>query len=106
VAYGLLASRIVCVIQDFYVMRLAKARGWVNPRIWMNVLVQGVVGGVFGLAYLFIPADSWWLLVPAVLHGVSVFAWLVRQQIGKVLREKTTRWPLLRRISNSALLRM
>jgi O-antigen/teichoic acid export membrane protein len=92
VAYGVLASRVVWVVQDFYVMRLAKARGWLSGQLWLSALGQGLVGGILALTYLFVPADSFWLLVPAGLHAVIVGGWLLRHPIGKVAAGLGFRW--------------
>jgi O-antigen/teichoic acid export membrane protein len=92
VAYGLLGSRVVCVAQDFYVMRLASARGWLSGQIWLSLLAQGLVGGVFALAYLVLPYDSTWLLLPASLHGALVATWLLRHPLGKLASGLGFRW--------------
>ena len=81
VAYGFLASRTVFLAQDIYVIRLVKATGWFNRRIWLAVVVQGLIGGVFALLYLVVPANSIWLLVPAVLHAGLVGTWLLRHPL-------------------------
>jgi O-antigen/teichoic acid export membrane protein len=84
VAYGFLASRIVLLAQDIYVIRLVKATGWFNLRIWLGVVVQGLLGGLFALVYLVAPYDSAWLLVPAALHAGLVATWLLRHPLRRL----------------------
>ncbi len=42
---------------------------------------QSLVTAVFALAYLFIKNPSYWLLIPAALHGILGAAWLLHQPL-------------------------
>jgi O-antigen/teichoic acid export membrane protein len=79
-AYGFLCSRIAYVAQDLYTVRLIQAGGWLDPRTWMKTGAQGLVAVVFALPYGALPANSYWLLIAAALHGAFVAAWLLRRQ--------------------------
>jgi len=85
VAYGFLFSRIALVAQDLYVIRLIRAGGWLDRRTWLKVVTQGLVGAVFALSYFAVQRDAYWLLIPALLHGGLVAAWLVRRPLRKFL---------------------
>ncbi len=84
-AYGFLLSRVALVAQDIYTVRLIQAGGWLNPRTWWQIAAQGLVAAGFALAYRVIPGDSYWLLLPAALHGVGVAAWLLRAPLRRYL---------------------
>lgn len=84
VAWGVLASRIVIVAQDLYVIRLVRGGGWLALRTWWHLLAQCVVGAVFFAASLLLPRHTYWEIIPAALHGCLVTAWLLRQQLRKV----------------------
>ena len=43
------------------------------------------VGGAFFAVSRPLPRDSWWLIVPAALHGGLIIGWLLRRQIARVL---------------------
>jgi O-antigen/teichoic acid export membrane protein len=81
VAYGFLASRACYVLQDFYAIRLLKARGWLSGLIWRHAGMQLLVASIFALVYFFLPRDSIWLLIPASLHGIGVTLWLLRKRL-------------------------
>jgi hypothetical protein len=83
VAYGYLFSRLALVAQDLFTIRLLKAGGWLDVRNWKHAVAQCCAGAVFALGYLFIPRDSLWLLVPALLHGGLVAAWILRRPLYK-----------------------
>ena len=83
--YGFLASRIACVAQDLYTIRLIQAGGWLDPRTWRKIAGQSLLAAVFVPAYLLFKSPSYWLLIPAALHGVVVTAWLLRQPLRKFL---------------------
>ena len=83
VAWGVLASRIGVVAQDLYVIRLVGGGGWLAWRTWRHLLKQCIVGAVFFAASRFLPRDSYWEIVPAVLHGSAVAGWLLRRQLRK-----------------------
>jgi hypothetical protein len=85
VAWGVLASRIPLIAQDLYAIHLVGGGGWLAWTTWRNLLVQTVVGGAFFAISLFLPPNSYWLIVPAVLHGGLVMAWLLRHQLRKFL---------------------
>lgn len=85
VAYGFLCSRIVNLAQDVYTLLLIKAGGWFSPQTWKSIGAQLVVGGIFGCACLSVPRESYWLLIPATLHGGLVAAWLSRHYVRKFL---------------------
>ena len=88
VAWGVLASRIAVIAQDLYAIRLIDGGGWLAWQTWRNLLIQCAVGGAFfGISRL-LPTDSYWLLVPAALHGALMGAWLLRHQLKKILRTK------------------
>jgi O-antigen/teichoic acid export membrane protein len=84
-AYGFLFSRIAFLAQDLFTIHLIKAGGWLNPHTWLKIGAQGVVGIVFASSYLALKQDSYWLLIPAVLHGGLVAAWLLRHTFRKML---------------------
>jgi O-antigen/teichoic acid export membrane protein len=68
-AYGFLFSRIALVAQDLFTIRLLKAGGWLDLHTWGKIGAQSLVGAVFALSYFIFQRDSYWLLIPAVLHG-------------------------------------
>lgn len=84
-AYGFLVSRIGCVAQDLYLIRLIKAGGWLAPGTWRELAGQSMVAAIFALVYLALPRLSYWLLIPAVLHGGLMAAWLLRGPLRKLL---------------------
>jgi O-antigen/teichoic acid export membrane protein len=77
-AYGFLFSRLGYLAQDVFTIRLIGARGWLQFSTWKNAALQGLVGSLFGLSYLWLSRYSLWLLVPAFLHGSLVSLWLLR----------------------------
>ncbi len=83
-AYGFLFSRIAFLAQDLFTIHLIKAGGWLDPRTWLKTAAQGAVGAAFALSYFLFKPDSYWLLIPAVLHGALVTTWLVRHQLRKL----------------------
>ena len=84
-AYGYLFSRIGLVAQDLYTIRLVEAGGWLDPRTWQKVALQGLVAAAFSLVYLAVPRLSYWLLIPATLHGALVAAWVLRLPLRRAL---------------------
>ncbi len=84
-AYGFLFSRIALVAQDLFAIRLIKAGGWLDVHTWLKAGAQGLIGAGFALVYLFIPRDSYWLLIPAGIQGGLVAAWLLRQPLRKFI---------------------
>lgn len=83
-AYGFLASRVVCLAQDIFVMRLVSARGWWSGQTWRALGGQGLVAAVFWSANLIWPPASAGMLFLALLHGGLVAAWLLRQPLRKL----------------------
>lgn len=81
--YGFLFSRMACLAQDVFVIRLVKAHGWFARGVWLEVARQSLAAGLFALMYLWLPSQSFWLLVPAALHGGVVAIWLLRHQLKK-----------------------
>ncbi len=84
-AYGFLCSRIVFLAQDVFVITLVKARGWFARRVWLEVAAQGLIGGLFATLFLVLPRESYWLLIPAALHGGLVALWLLRLPLRRTL---------------------
>ena len=84
-AYGYLFSRIGLVAQDLYTIRLMEAGGWLDSRTWQRVALQGLVAAAFSLVYLAVPRLSYWLLIPATLHGCLVAAWILRHNLRRAL---------------------
>jgi len=87
-AYGYLISRIALVAQDLYTIRLIHARGWLDPNTWKQMGIQTPVAVVFSLAYGYLPANSYWLLLPATVHGGLVAAWLLREPLRQRLARR------------------
>ena len=86
-AYGFLMSRAALVAQDVYAIRLIHAGGWLDRRTWRKVAAQGLVAAGFALSYWVVPFTSYWLLVPALLHGGVVAAWLLRSPLRRYLAD-------------------
>jgi len=84
-AYGFLFSRVALVAQDLFTIRLLKAGGWLTRRTWEKIGAQVLVGAVFALSYFIFQRDSYWLLIPAALHGGFIGVWLLRHQLRKTL---------------------
>jgi hypothetical protein len=72
---------------------LVGAKGWLNPRLWLGVAAQAGVAGAFATAYLLLPPDSIWLLLFALLHGLTVAAWLLRHPLKRVINLRFARQP-------------
>jgi O-antigen/teichoic acid export membrane protein len=85
VAWGVLASRITVIAQDLYAIRLIGGGGWLAWHTWRNLFLQFAIGGAFFAASRLLPAQSWWLIIPAALHGGLMAAWLLRHQIRKLI---------------------
>ncbi len=79
--WGVLLSRVVTFVQDVYVIRMVGGGAWLAAKTWGHLLAQCLVGAGFATAYLFFPRDSFWLVVPAGLHGIGVAAWLARKYV-------------------------
>lgn len=86
VAWGVLASRIVVVAQDLYVIRLVGGGGWLALRTWRHLLAQCAVGAAFFAAsWLLLPQSTYWTIAPAALHGTLVAGWLLRHHLRKFM---------------------
>jgi len=83
--YGYLLSRTAMVAQDLYTIRLIRAGGWLDPHTWRRFAGQLLVAGLFALACGRLPQQSYWMLIPAALHGGLMAAWLARQPLRKFL---------------------
>jgi len=86
-AYGFLCARITNVAQDLFAIRLLKAGGWLDISTWEKMATQALVAVAFSSPYLFFHVNSYWLLIPAVLHGGLVVFWYLRQPILKLLAQ-------------------
>jgi O-antigen/teichoic acid export membrane protein len=84
-AYGFLFSRIALVAQDLFTIRLLKAGGWLDARTWEKIGAQSLVGAAFAASYFIFQRDSYWLLIPAALHGGLVALWISRHSLRKFL---------------------
>jgi O-antigen/teichoic acid export membrane protein len=91
VAWALLFSRISLFIQDLYVIRLVHAGGWLAARTWAHLAFQVVLGGLFFSTVFLWPRTSLWQVIPSILHGGFVTAWLLRQPAGKFLQSMRPR---------------
>jgi hypothetical protein len=67
-----------------------KAGGWLDLRTWQKITGQGLVAAAFASAYLLFSKNSYWLLIPAVLHGGLVALWLLRKSLRRVLDDSTS----------------
>jgi O-antigen/teichoic acid export membrane protein len=77
-AWAFLASRIVVVIQDVFVIRLIRAGGWLAARTWQSLGLQIAAGFAFFCLGFFWPRVSLWQTIPAFVHGIAVATWLLR----------------------------
>jgi O-antigen/teichoic acid export membrane protein len=87
-AYGFLFSRLAYLAQDLFTIRLLKAGGWLDYHTWLKMGAQGLVSAVFALSYFWFRPNSYWLLVPATLHGGLVAAWILRRPLRNLLVKK------------------
>jgi O-antigen/teichoic acid export membrane protein len=81
VAFGYLASRLVLVAQDLFVMRLIGAGGWLAPETWMKVLGQVAVASVFALAGGMVGDRPALLLLFAGVHAALVGGFIMAEQL-------------------------
>jgi O-antigen/teichoic acid export membrane protein len=86
VAWAFLISRAVPFAQDLFVIRLVGAGGWLAGRTWKHLALQLVIGYVFFSTAWLWPRISLWQLIPALLHGGLVAAWLLRHPMSNFLR--------------------
>ena len=82
-AWGFALSRFPYVLQDIYTARLVGARGWLDWKVLGSIGTQGLVAAFFALSYLVFEPTSPWLLIPGVLHGGLMAAWLLRQPLSR-----------------------
>ena len=83
VAWAFLFSRSFLIIQDLFVIYLVKAGGWLAIRTWKHLGLQLAIGLGFLSTALVWPPTSLWQLLPALLHGAIVSAWLLRKPAAK-----------------------
>jgi O-antigen/teichoic acid export membrane protein len=76
VAYGLVASRVVCVFQDLYVARMVGAKGWLSLTNWRRILIQVAVAFGFLALRWNLPLSTWASLGFALLHAGLIGTWL------------------------------
>lgn len=84
VAYGFLLSRIAFIAQDFLVMQLIGARGWLKLERWLHLIAQVLIGTVFLVFLRLLHPPFATQLSLALLHGVAVTAWLLRNDFAKL----------------------
>ncbi|MGH8093195.1 MAG: lipopolysaccharide biosynthesis protein [Chthoniobacterales bacterium] len=89
VAYGFLLSRIAFIAQDFFVMNLIKARGWLKPSRWLHLVLQLSLGAIFWVMLRNAQFSLTLQLCFALLHGAAVAAWLLRNDIA-ILRSRVS----------------
>jgi O-antigen/teichoic acid export membrane protein len=82
-AWGFVLSRFPYVLQDIYTARVIGARGWLDWKVLGSTAAQGLVAAVFALSYLVFEPTSPWLLIPGLIHGGVVAAWLLRQPLSR-----------------------
>ncbi|MBA2434089.1 MAG: oligosaccharide flippase family protein [Chthoniobacterales bacterium] len=87
VAYGFLASRAAFVAQDFFVMKMIQARGWLKPSRWLYLVFQLLLGTVIWFLLRTAHLNLTLQLCLALLHGAAVAAWLLRKDIA-ILRRR------------------
>lgn len=81
VAYGFLVSRLALLLQDFFVIHLTKARGWLDPARWLYSCAQVLIGGAFWLLILLTHPTVPVQLGLALIHGGVIAAWLIRKDL-------------------------
>lgn len=72
VAWALVISRMVLVVQDLYVIRLLRAGGWLAAKTWKHLGGQIVLGLIFFPTAWLWARTSFWQLIPASLHATLV----------------------------------
>lgn len=82
VAYGFLASRIAFLAQDFIVIFLIRARGWLKPARGLHLALQLTLGAIFWLLLRRFQFRLTTQFSFALLHGFAVATWLMRKDIG------------------------
>ena len=85
VAWAFLASRVVLVTQDLFVIRLVRAGGWLSIDTWKTFGFQLAVGLAFSSTELIWSRTSLLQIIPATAHGVIVSGWLLRHPMRSVL---------------------
>jgi O-antigen/teichoic acid export membrane protein len=76
VAYGLLVSRVIVVIEDIYVARIVGAKGWFSLKSWRRILLQVALALVFLAIRPNIASSLWASIGLACLHGGLIGSWL------------------------------
>jgi len=85
VAWAFVFSRSVLIIQDLFVIHLVRAGGWLAVRTWKHLGLQITIGLGFLSTALIWPRVSLWQLLPALVHGAVVSAWLLRNAAANFL---------------------
>ncbi|MEO8352975.1 MAG: oligosaccharide flippase family protein [Chthoniobacteraceae bacterium] len=85
VAYGFLISRVAFIAQDFFVMKLIGARGWLAFARWSHLGVQIILGVAFWLIMRSLQASLLTQALLALVHGSAVAAWLLRRDLASGL---------------------
>jgi len=91
VAWAFLASRLVLVLQDLFVIRLVGGGGWLALRTWKRLAMQTAIGVFFSAIGLAWPRTSAWQFILALLHGAGVAGWLLRHAAGNFIRGTRSR---------------
>jgi O-antigen/teichoic acid export membrane protein len=81
VAYGFLISRIAFIAQDFFVISMIKARGWLGFSRWSHMVIQIVLGALLWFLVQLLHLSFGLQVTVALMHGGSVAAWLVRHDL-------------------------
>lgn len=89
VAYGFLISRVAFIAQDFFVMNMIEARGWLKPARGLHLVLQLAVGAIFWLLLRSTNFSLALQLCLALLHGAAVAVWLLRKDIA-ILRSSVS----------------
>lgn len=84
-AWGFTASRAGLFAQDLFVLSRTGAGGWMAATTWKTIAFHSAAAACFALSYLFVPAETWWLLVPAALHAAVITSFLLRQPLQRLL---------------------
>jgi len=81
VAWGFLVSRLLFLLQDFFVINLIHAKGWLSATRLSFIVIQIALGAIFWWVVHITHIGLWPQLILAVLHGTLVAAWLARKDI-------------------------
>ena len=80
-AYGYALSRLPLVLQDFYLLRMIGAGGWLESATWLDISSQVAIGILFLLLRNAVALSTGWAILLPVLHGGLVSLWLIRQNV-------------------------